>query len=139
MLHQALTIRRAIIYLLLIIIFMCLPENNYAQKAVSFDSPGDYIEVPHSSSLAPAQFTIEFWIKIEGLGDPALAGGEQTIMDKRGDNTGFNFRLAGTNFPLPLFAFVLPGGVSMYNAIRWNIWHHVAVTQDANVKNLSGW
>ena len=124
-------------YPVLLVCFLFIAVNRvYSQKAISFDSPGDYFEIPHDATLAPSQFTIEFWIKMEDIGDPAVAGGEQTIMDKRDGNTGFNFRLAGTSFPLPLFAIVLPGDVHMYSAIRWNIWHHVAITQDANTLKI---
>lgn len=106
--------------------------TGYSQKAISFDSPGDYLEIPHDPTLAPSHFTIELWLKLEDTGDPEAAGGEQTILDKRDGETGFNLRLAGTDFPLPVFAIVLPGDVSMYDVVRWNTWHHVAVTQDTD-------
>jgi hypothetical protein len=100
-----------------------------SQNAISFQSPGDYMEVPHHATLAPSQFTIEFWLKVNDTGDPDAAGGEQTILDKRDGETGYNFRLAGTAFPLPVFGLVLPGDASMYDVIRRSTWHHIAVTQ----------
>ena len=110
--------------------FTIIPATN-SKKSAQFSSAGDYIEVPHSSSLALTEFTIEFWLKVEGLGDANAAGGEQTILDKRGDNnTGFNFRLVGTKFPVSLFTIALPGDVSAINAINQNVWYHIAVTQD---------
>lgn len=102
-------------------------------QAVLFQAPGDYIEVPHDPSLAPEAFTVEFWLRVDALGDPTLAGGEQTILDKRGaGGTGYNIRLAGTRFPLPVFAFVLPGGTSTQDAAQQREWSHIAVTQDAD-------
>jgi glycoprotein endo-alpha-1,2-mannosidase len=116
--------------LTLIVTLFLFADKAFSQKAVRFESPGDYIEVPHSASLSPAEFTIEFWLKVHGLGDPNEAGGEQTILDKRGNNTGYNLRLAGTGFPIPVFAFVLPGSVRPNNDINPNSWYHIAVTQD---------
>ena len=55
-----------------------------SHKAVKFDAPGDFLEVPHSATIAPSEFTIEFWFKVHGLGDPLAAWGEQTLLDKRG-------------------------------------------------------
>ena len=106
--------------------------NVYSQKAISFESPGDYMEVPHDVSIAPSQFTIEFWLRVNDIGDPDVAGGEQTILDKRDGETGFNFRLAGTEFPLPVFAIVLPGDVATYDVIRKSTWYHMAITQDTD-------
>ncbi len=125
-------INRNIVFILHpIILLLLLADVAYSQKSVLFSSAGDYISVPHSVSLSAPEFTIEFWLKIHELGDPDIAGGEQTIVDKRGLNeTGYNLRLAGTSFPLPIFAFVLPGGVSTNNVIYPHIWNHIAVTQD---------
>jgi len=114
----------------LCLLFMA--ATGYSQKAISFDGPGDYFQVPHHTTLTPSQFTIELWLKLEDTGDPDAADGEQTILDKRHMEAGYNLRLAGTAFPLPVFAFVLPGGVSAYDAVRWNTWHHVAVTQNTD-------
>jgi hypothetical protein len=95
--------------ILQIVFLLFTAAMGYSQKAISFDSPGDYLEIPHNSTLAPSQFTIELWLKLEDTGDPDAAGGEQTILDKRDGEAGFNLRLAGTVFPLPVFAIVLPG------------------------------
>ena len=101
------------------------------EQAAEFKNKGDYIEVPNSSTLTSSNFSIEFWLKVKQLGDPNAAGGEQTILDMRGNNnTGFNFRLAGTGYPISLFAIVLPGDVSTNNVINQNVWYHIAVTQD---------
>ncbi|MCK5467288.1 MAG: LamG domain-containing protein, partial [Cyclobacteriaceae bacterium] len=131
MINEIKTGRKVVVYLLLFVTFLLFADKTFSQKAVSFRSPGDFIEVPNSLSLAPTEFTIEFWLKVRELGDPNAAGGEQTILDKRGSGeTGYNLRLAGTKFPIPFFAFVLPGGVNTYDVINRNLWYHIAVTQD---------
>jgi hypothetical protein len=104
----------------------------HAQQAVRFDVPGAYLEVPHSATLATPEFTIEFWIRVRELGDPNVAGGEQTVFDKRGESGGYNFRLAGDQFPLPLFALFDHGGVSAWNALGQHEWTHIAVTQSTD-------
>lgn len=111
-------------------------EKVHSQKAISFTSPGDYMEVPHDEALTPKRFTIEFWLKMRSVGDPDAADGEQTILDKRDGEAGYNFRLAGTEFPLPLFAFIQPGVVAMYDVVRRNRWHHIAVTQDDDTAKI---
>ncbi len=111
------------------------PEGKLAAE---FKKPGDYIEVPHSSTINPSQFSIEFWLKVNELGNPNLAGGEQNILDMRGgnDNTGYNIRLAGTKFPVSLFAFVNPGGVQTNEEIYQNVWYHIGITQDKTTLKL---
>ncbi len=105
-------------------------------RAVRFSSAGDYVEVPHSPSIAPSEFTIEFWFRVNALGDPQAAGGEQTIIDKRGDNdTGYNFRLAGEAFPVSFHALASRGAVDT-GSIFQSVWTHVAVTQDRNTLTL---
>lgn len=106
-------------------------------RAVRFAAPGDYVEVAHSNSIAPSEFTIEFWLRVNALGDPQIAGGEQTIIDKRGDNdTGYNLRLAGTTFPISFHAIAGPQGVSTDNVVFQFIWYHIAVTQDSDSLKL---
>ncbi|MGB8319414.1 MAG: LamG-like jellyroll fold domain-containing protein, partial [Ignavibacteriaceae bacterium] len=107
------------------------------KRSAQFSSAGDFIDVPHSPSLALTEFTIEFWLKVQGVGDANAADGEQTILDKRGDdNTGFNLRLAGTTFPISLIAIALPGDVSAINKIFQNVWYHIAITQDKSKLKL---
>ncbi|MGB8317538.1 MAG: Ser-Thr-rich GPI-anchored membrane family protein, partial [Ignavibacteriaceae bacterium] len=55
------------------------------KRSAEFSSPSDFIDIPHSPSLALTEFTIEFWLKVQGVGDANAADGEQTILDKRGD------------------------------------------------------
>ncbi len=122
-------------YLIPQLLFFLFPfsgDDVSSQKAVHFQSPGDFVEVLPAASLAPSQFTIEFWLRVYDVGDPEVAGGEQTIIDKRDGQNGYNFRLAGPSFPLPIFAFVEPGGVAAGDAIFRNLWSHIAITQGAD-------
>jgi hypothetical protein len=128
--------RKAAFCLLVSMAFLLLGGETTAQKAVSFRSPGDFVEVPHSQTLALSEFTIELWLRVVDLGDPNLAGGEQTIVDKRGGDAGYNFRLAGTSFPLSLFAIANPRDVAAWDQIQRDVWHHMAVTQDADTLKL---
>lgn len=108
-----------------------------AQQAVRFNGDGSFLEITHDSSLTTSRFSIEFWLKIRGLGDPTQAGGEQTVLDKRGGDTGYNVRLAGTSFPLSVFS--LHGawtGVGSYGTIEPFTWIHVAATQSADSAHL---
>jgi hypothetical protein len=106
-----------------------------SHKAVKFDAPGDFLEVPHSATIAPLEFTIEFWFKVHGLGDPLAAWGEQTLLDKRGGwglSDGYNIRLVGTQFPISVHALAQPGAVWTGDRIESNIWYHLAVVQDSD-------
>ncbi len=105
-------------------------------QAVRFAAAGDYLQVPHKSSLAPAQMTIEFWLRVNQFGNPYLAGGEQTVLDKRDGGRGYNIRLAGTSFPLGLGVIFEPNILFMPAVIESRIWQHVAVTQDASAIRL---
>jgi hypothetical protein len=128
--------RKAAFCLLVSMAFLLLGGETTAQKAVTFRSPVDFVEVPHSQTLALSEFTIELWLRVVDLGDPNLAGGEQTIVDKRGGDAGYNFRLAGTSFPLSLFAIANPRDVAAWDQIQRDVWHHMAVTQDADTLKL---
>lgn len=79
-----------------------------SQKAIHLGQKGAYLEVDDQAGLRLSVMTIECWLKINDSGDPAVAGGEQTLFDKRGNGGGYNLRLAGTRFPLPVFGFFDP-------------------------------
>ncbi len=122
------TISRATVGL--IILSSLLGEELYSQKAAHFESPGDFIEVAYSASLSPPEFTIEFWLRVNELGDPDVAGGEQTVLDIRGNDAGYNVRLAGKSFPLPVFGIVVPSAVGTTDRIFRGEWYHIAITQN---------
>ncbi|MEA2077357.1 MAG: LamG-like jellyroll fold domain-containing protein [Candidatus Marinimicrobia bacterium] len=122
------TMSRAIFGL---IILISLPgEKLFSQKAAHFESPGDFIEIPYSASLAPPEFTIAFWLRVNELGNPDVADGEQTVLDIRGNSAGYNVRLAGNRFPLPVYGNAASGSVSTIDCIFRGEWHHIAITQD---------
>lgn len=111
-----------------ILLFGLLWIASWAQQAVHFTQPGAYLEVPHHTSLATEKMTLEFWLKIDGVGETRLAG-EQTVFDKRMDGKGLNVRLAGTDFPLPVFAFYDPGNeIHYFPGVMRNRWNHFAYT-----------
>ena len=98
--------------------------------AIQFGQAGEYLQLNVQNQLSLEDFTIEFWLKVNDLGDPEVAGGEQTIIDKRDENSGYNIRLAGSSFPLSLFAFYPDDGTVAADAIQQAIWYHVAVILD---------
>ena len=116
-------------YIHLMLFLGVLTDGMGQNKAIAFSKSGDYLEVSHHPDLARTVFTIEFWLRVHELGDPDQAGGEQTIVDKRSTSSGYNIRLAGEEFPLPLFAFYQDGGASTVDLIKQHIWHHIAVVQ----------
>ncbi len=135
-------VSKKLIYLIFFISMLGLSEGqanectlSLSHKAVKFDAPGDFLEVPHSATIAPLEFTIEFWFKVHGLGDPLAARGEQTLLDKRGGqgwSDGYNIRLAGTQFPLSVHALAQPGAVWTGEIIKPNIWYHLAAVKDSD-------
>jgi glycoprotein endo-alpha-1,2-mannosidase len=106
----------------------------WAQKAVQFSNPGDYIEIPNSPSLSSPQFTFEFWLKILNTGDPDIAGGEQTIADNRDTYGGFNLRLFGTSFPLSMAMVYDTAFTYATGYFSSQTWYHIAITYEDTTK-----
>ncbi|MEP7324150.1 MAG: LamG-like jellyroll fold domain-containing protein, partial [Saprospiraceae bacterium] len=114
----------SLIFLLCSVSFFMLP----GQKAIHIDQKGAYLEISDQPSLNTPQMTIECWLKINALGDPALGAGEQTLIDKRGNGSGYNIRFAGTQFPLPVFGFFLPANdVNSFSPFEQKRWSHLAI------------
>jgi hypothetical protein len=104
--------------------FTLVSQNN----SIRFESGKQYLEVAHHSSLNHEKITIEFWLKIYDTGNPDIAGGEQTILDKRGNNNGYNLRLAGPQFPLPIFTILDPGENAVIgDKVAQGFWQHIAI------------
>jgi hypothetical protein len=98
------------------------------QKAIHIDQKGAYLEISDQPSLNTPQMTIECWLKINALGDPSVGAGEQTLIDKRGNGSGYNIRLAGTQFSLPVFGFFLPANdVNSFSPFEQKRWAHLAI------------
>ncbi|MFC1525552.1 LamG-like jellyroll fold domain-containing protein [Candidatus Latescibacterota bacterium] len=117
----------------LFIIVLSSYQHALSQKSIRFDSTGDYLEVPHSTSLAPSRLTIEFWLKVHGLGGPGM-GGEQVILDKRLGTAGYYLGIYNTEFPLHVRATTLSSGtdVNAFVAIDAETWYHIALTHDTD-------
>lgn len=110
-----------------LILFFTSCNTLLAQKAAHFASKGAFLEISDAASLRLPVMTLECWIKVNDLGNTAIASGEQNIFDKRQDASGFNIRLAGDHFPLPIFSFFLPDIQAHTNAILdKKKWTHLA-------------
>ncbi len=114
------------LFVLLFFLFFSYKQA-FSQKAVRFESTGDYIEVPHSVSLAPSQLTIEFWLKVHEASEH-----DQTILDKQGDESGYYLYLTNQQFPLRFKAKLEPTQINTFSVIYANTWYHLAVTQDTD-------
>ena len=103
--------------------------------AIRVDQQGAMVEIPHADELSPHQITMECWIKKN-----ANVSYEYTIADKRGNGSGYNFRLAGTSFPLGAFIVFDGNGESVITGspyhVEANIWYHIAATYDGNIVKL---
>jgi uncharacterized delta-60 repeat protein len=91
-------------------------------RAGIFDGSGDYVSVPHTSSLeGNGDFTLELWIK------PIDQNTWQGLIAKGGYRYLFALNDSGSNFRLAYY------GSGWQYASAWhpyNVWTHVAVTFD---------
>lgn|GEM_PF-1678764 len=116
-----------------VILLFSLFQEVSAGKAIHFESAGDYIEVPHSTSLNPSQLTIELWLRIrEGRGftlDPV-----QSVLQKRGESFGESYSLSIVDPGFPFSVDPEVGGAAdrTANVIKPGKWYHIAITQDTD-------
>jgi MSHA biogenesis protein MshQ len=105
--------------------------------ADAFDGSNDYIEIPHSSTLAgyAEAFTVSFWIKLEDTGR------RQTVLGKyntAGTQRGWFVDYNPVNRPTRPFGFYASRDGVTYS--EWwadfvpsaNTWYHVAIVWEAN-------
>ncbi len=111
-----------------------------ARRALHLEEAGDFMEVMNSPELATESFTIEFWLKVHRTGLESEASGEQNILDMRGGGAGYNFRLAGTEFPVSGHAILLPyeelASVSTDPVFEQNTWYHVVMKRDKDIRKI---
>lgn len=94
------------------------------ERAGIFDGSGDYLRIPHSSSLeGTGDFTIELWIK------PIDQNTWQGLVAKGDYRYLFALNDSGNNFRLAYY-----GSGWQYGSVwhPYNVWTHVAVTFDGN-------
>jgi len=104
----------------------------HGQQSVQFSDAGDYAVIPHDSLLVLPVTTVEAWIRVHSIGDTSQAGGEQSVLDMRGGGGGYQFRLAGPQFPLGAGVASGTGFIFYPDLVYAYRWHHMALSQDAD-------
>jgi len=97
--------------------------------ALNFDGVDDYVSVPNSASLSPANaVTAEAWIKRNA------SGGERHILGKGSNGaTGYHFAMVGTT----LVSIIGPQGLGAATPISdTSKWYHIAVTWDGTTEKI---
>lgn len=126
--------RRAILVALCLaaVLVLLLGTPAHGQQSLQFAEAGDYALIPHDSLLVLPETTVEVWFRVHALGDTSQGGGEQSILDVRGPDGGYQFRLAGPDFPLG--AGIVSGSGFIFNTdlVSFYRWHHMALSQDAD-------
>lgn len=89
---------------------------------------GEYVEVPYSAELNPAQFTVSFWAKVEGG-----SGTFRSVITSRSDSTGFMFYASNDGH----WEFWTRNNDTASNIIEGpsfsqDIWYHIAGTYDGS-------
>ncbi|NEQ69323.1 MAG: LamG domain-containing protein, partial [Symploca sp. SIO2D2] len=97
------------------------------ESVLSFDGNADYITVADSQALRVTKYTVEAWVKSDGVPNTVWSG----IVGKPGrnyniwlNNTGYveqDFHTTAntnTRFPTPA------------KSLEWNKWQHIAITND---------
>jgi type II secretory pathway pseudopilin PulG len=95
---------------------------------LSFDGVDDYVEVPRSTALEPAELTISVWAK--KMNNVATAY-DQVLVCKYTDSHPIYGYCATWGWSDD-FYWRIGNGTTEYNAgaptVSWNRWHHIAVT-----------
>jgi len=63
-------------------------------QAFSFDGIDDLVEVPHDPRLAPAQVSVEAWIRLDTLDSPGDGSRQLTLVSRRNPVNGSGYELA---------------------------------------------
>ncbi|MDJ0581154.1 LamG domain-containing protein [Crocosphaera sp.] len=97
------------------------------ESVLYFDGDGDYITVADSEALRVNNYTVEVWIKTDGVPNEDWKG----IIGKPGRN--FNIWLNKAAFLAHCFHTTETTNLyiaSDSNLIQWNKWQHLAITND---------
>lgn len=108
---------------------MVQPTQDYA---FYFDGKGDYVDIEDDSSLRPHAYTLEVWVKTDGVPEQE----EQTLVAK---GNGYGIWLNNSGGIIHRFSTIyttndqskIEGGV-----IFPYKWHHIAVTNDGNTAKI---
>jgi len=104
-------------------------------QAFSLDGVNDYVSVANSTSLKPAQFTIDTWVRAT-----SFSTGNYNSVVSYGSLTGVeNPYYIGLAAGIPAFITQHTSGqnnLSAPSSITLNVWHHIAVSFDGSTKNM---
>jgi len=114
--------------------------------AFNFDGTNGYVQVPNSTILQPTNFTIEAWVRFNGLDSAgSSAAGDQYIVFKQNtrstDFEGFDLsksRVSGTDY----FRFLVvsaSGQIALLRsatAVSTGVWYHVAAVRGPTFMQL---
>ncbi|MBN1780941.1 T9SS type A sorting domain-containing protein [bacterium] len=102
-------------------------------RALKLTQSGDYVEIPHDASLSPANITMECWLNMNG------EVGEQSVIEKRDTNGGYQLRIVGNTYPLGVAVVIKDTEETILvvnHLIKRYTWTHLAATYDGSVINL---
>jgi len=104
-------------------------------SCLEFDGEGDYVLVPHKSSLSLSTMSIEVWFKYNEVDD-------MRIISKRGGSDFWaNYQLSTYGAAGPLTFEFGDGATSEFNLLgpvpTTDIWYHVIVTYEDSTKNAT--
>lgn len=112
----------------LCIVFLSILVSAQAQTALQFDGSTSYVEIPYAAANNTAQFTVEFWARLDGG-----AGTFRAPLSNRNDSPlkGYNFYARTDN----TWSFTGGRGVPVWEslpgpAVVINQWTHLAATYD---------
>ena len=120
-------IKKRILFLSLFGIF-AINEVTQAQNALGFNGSNSYVEIPYTATNNPAQFTVEFWARVD-----SGAGTFRSPLSNRNypPVTGFNFYATPAN----IWSFSGGSGTGAWSelngpAVVIGQWTHLAGTYD---------
>lgn len=94
-----------------------------------FDGDADYVKVSDNQALQVGSYTVEVWLKADGVPDEVWKG----IVGKAGPN--YNIWLKNTGAIAHRFHTTAGpdiGPETDDGVVKWGIWQHIAITNDGN-------